>query len=145
MPDRKPGSKAVVGKRTKARASSRARAIGCVDLVGQRFRIVLDPKLKIDGEIVFEDAIIRLRPMAHGRMKDTFLHELVHGMIENSGMGWAIRRHLRMTKAKWHEFEETFIVRLLTPVLLSTLERAGWLRLPRFSTGRNRGGMRVFR
>lgn len=96
-----------------------------VDVCGQEYEIVVDPNLKIDGECSFSENIIRIKPgMAFWRSMDTILHELLHAIFDASGLGWTMRQRLKMSKAEWHKFEEDFIIRPMTPALLSTLKSA---------------------
>lgn len=122
--------KKVVSRRTakprRRKPSSR------VDICGQLYDVVIDPDLKIDGECSFSENVIRLSPQAFWRMVDTYLHELLHGLIDGSGLGWQMRKRLKMSKAQWHAFEEDFIVRPMTPALLATLKNAGMLQIPAF-------------
>lgn len=104
---------------------------------GQVFRVVEDNDMHPEGMCIPQENLIKLRtiasdgdPIAYWRLVDSWLHETLHGLIETSGMGWAIRRHLKMTKKVYEAFEEDFLVRLLTPALLSWLVTGGWLVLP---------------
>ena len=123
--------KVVSPRKTRSRVAGRKREAR-VDVCGQVYDIIVDPKLKLDGEASFEDGQIVLKPSAYWRMVDTLLHELLHGLIDASGLGWQMRRRLKMSLAQWREFEETFIVRPMTPALLATLKSAGMLRVPTF-------------
>ena len=115
-----------VAKKPRVRPDAR------VDICGQEFDVVIDPDLEIDGLCEHSECRIKLSPRAFWRMVDTYLHELLHGLIDTSGLGWAMRRRLKMSKAEWHAFEEDFIVRPMTPALLATLKNAGMLRVPAF-------------
>lgn len=103
-----------------------------VDICGQDYDIIVDPDLKIDGECSYSENVIRVSPQAYWRMIDTYLHELLHALIDASGLGWQMRQRLKMTKAQWRAFEEDFIVRPMTPALLATLKNGGLLRAPAF-------------
>lgn len=94
--------------------------------------------MKIDGLCDFDSNTITLSPRGYWRMVDTYLHELLHGLIDGSGLGWQMRKRLKMSKAEWHAFEEDFIVRPMTPALLATLKNAGMLRLPAFLRKRSK-------
>lgn len=122
----------------KGRRPRRRKPDARVDICGQLYDVVIDPDLKTEGLCDFDATTISLSPKAFWRMVDTYLHELLHGLIDGSGMGWQMRRRLKMTKAQWHEFEETFIVRPMTPALLATLKNAGMLRLPTFLRKRSK-------
>lgn len=122
-------------KKVRTRSAPRARRRKPdfqADICGQTYDFVIDPKLTLEGECDFDTNTIRLSPKAFWRMVDTFLHEALHAMIDGSGMGWAMRRRLKMSKAQWHNFEEDFIVRPMTPALLSFLKNARMLRVPAF-------------
>ena len=103
-----------------------------VDVCGQDYDVLIDPELKIDGECSYSENVIRVSPQAYWRMVDTYLHELLHALIDASGLGWQMRQRLKMTKAQWRAFEEDFIVRPMTPSLLATLKNGGLLRAPAF-------------
>lgn len=103
-----------------------------VDICGQVYDVVIDPEMKGHGECDFDRNLISLSPKAFWVMVDTYLHELLHGLIDASGLGWQMRKRLKMSKAQWHVFEEDFIVRPMTPALLATLKNAGMLRAPTF-------------
>lgn len=123
--------------RKKVRASRRIRKTrrkpnARIDICGQEYDVIVDPDLKIDGECSYYENVLRLSPMAFWRMMDTLLHEALHALIDASGMGWAMRQRLKMSKAQWRAFEEDFIVRPMTPALLATLKNAGMLRVPTF-------------
>lgn len=103
-----------------------------VEISGQVYAVYIDPNLKIDGECNYTDNEIRIKPQAFWRMVDTYLHEMIHGLLDASGAGWQIRSRLKMSLKEWREFEEDFIVRPMTPALLATLKNAGMLRAPAF-------------
>lgn len=123
--------------RKKVRSSQRVKQVrrkpvARVDICGQDYDIIVDPDLKIDGECSYSENVIRVSPQAYWRMVDTYLHELLHALIDASGLGWQMRQRLKMTKAQWRAFEEDFIVRPMTPALLATLKNGGMLRAPSF-------------
>lgn len=109
-----------------------------LNIYGLHYTVIVDPDLELEGSCETSTLEIRIKEYAYRRMLDTLVHEIVHAMLDASGMGWAMRQRLRMSLKQWQAFEEDFIVRPLTPVLLTTLENAEWLRLPRLPTRRGR-------
>lgn len=110
-------------------------------ICGQKYVVLIDPDLELEGSCEYCTAEIRIKLLpSYRRMCDTLLHEIIHAFLDACGMGWQIRQRLKMTKAQWQAFEEDFIVRPMTPALLTTLEGVGWLTLPKLPTrpGRKR-------
>ncbi len=103
--------------------------VGEIAFCGHRFVVWVDPSLKIEGHCDPETGEIVLRPQAADRMAETLVHEVLHGVIDASGLGWLLRRRFKMTAAQLEEFEED-VIRVLSPALFSALRGAGWLRLP---------------
>ncbi len=107
-----------------------------IDVCGQVIRIVEDNDLRGQGESHFDDGMIKLRtkidgaPVFFWRLLDTFIHEVLHWVFENPGTAWQIRQRLKMSVREYQKFEEDFLIRPLTPALVSTLLRAGLLKLP---------------
>lgn len=58
---------------------------------------------------------IRLQPkQAPGYERDTVLHEILHAVIQTSGL---------KTGTEWTKSQEEFVVAAITPLLLDTLQR----------------------
>jgi hypothetical protein len=112
-------------------APDRSYKIGKIDCAGQLWTIIVDPDLELEGACEYSTNTIRLFEQAPERMLDALVHECLHAIFDNYGIGWQIRQRLKMTKGQWRAFEEDFVVRPLAPALLATFRRAGWLKLPR--------------
>ncbi len=74
--------------------------------------------------IIYMDKSLRKSP---SRLRDTLFHEIGHVIFESSGIGWWTKKEAGLYGKKWSRFQEAFI-RLLTPVLFSTLRDLGWLK-----------------
>lgn len=112
-------------------APDRSYKVGKIDVAGQWWTIIVDPDLELEGACEYSTNTIRLFEQAPERMLDALVHECLHSIIDNYGIGWQIRQRLKMTKEQWRAFEEDFIVRPLAPAFLATFRRAGWFRPPR--------------
>lgn len=76
------------------------------------------------------------RSLPPDKLHETLVHELLHAIHETSGINQAILDVLNLDHKTGDRFEE-LITRLLSPVLIDTLRRNGWLTLPRIPTGRS--------
>lgn len=106
-----------------------------IEIAGQRYDVVARKEIDdegTEGMCHHTENLIEVAEQAEDRMADTLLHEIMHAAIEASGHRHAIRTKHRLTREEWLVLEED-IVRALAPVLLSSLRRAGWLRLPKLS------------
>jgi hypothetical protein len=103
-----------------------------IDVCGQRYRVgVFTDERGYQGATTFADNAIEIQDQAEDRMHDTLLHELLHACFDACGLKLQIRERFSTMKKKDRDFLEEAICVMLSPALLATLRRAGWLKLPR--------------
>lgn len=57
---------------------------------GKVYKVEITDKLTLgsancSGEILYNDLVIRICPMAKARMESTFIHEMIHGLFDHLG------------------------------------------------------------
>lgn len=114
-----------------------------LDIGGQKWRVsilgadeapppeMLGKEGVCEGVCLHEEGMIYIREMpSKPRMYDALIHELLHAVIDTSGIGTLLSNNMKRG-SKWDELEEQ-LVRILTPHIITTLRNARLLkgRLP---------------
>lgn len=115
------------------RRKTRRDLIPPVDICGHEVRVVVDDEMAEHGLAMAEDGLLKVKAKIDGEdvsfwwLFDSVFHELFHLAFKLSGAAYTMRRRLKMTPKEFHEFEEDFLVRPMTPALMSALKNAGFL------------------
>lgn len=65
------------------------------------------------------------------RFLDTLVHEILHAIFDASGLGFWLKRKMKVRGNAWIRAQEE-LIRFQTPALVSTLKNAGFLPKGRF-------------